>query len=132
MPKIWLTLALIIVWASSSCFGQAERADGDLIRVKPSFHEAAYAPGTRPSVSRPVTPSGPSPREQMYVFWILGKMLSYPIDKVESYVRAKLQRPPIKPAAAPATAPAVSSPFRSLDMREIPPAPPVSRNHAPD
>ncbi|MFH0960882.1 MAG: hypothetical protein V1897_19530, partial [Pseudomonadota bacterium] len=73
--------------------------------------------------------AAPAPRDQLYVFWILGRVISYPIDKLESYISGKfnsVKQPKPIPAAAPGQ---VSSPFDSLHRREIPPAPPVDQKN---
>jgi|UniRef100_A0A7C4AQ70 hypothetical protein len=100
-------------------------AESGLIPVKPSYTEAAFTPSkaTDPTDSEAVPT--PSPRDQMYVFWVLGKMLSYPVDKVESFVLSKLKRNNDAVAATPAGASSQPNPFQSVNWREIPPAPPA-------
>jgi hypothetical protein len=64
----------------------------------------------------------------MYVFWILGKMLSYPIDKAEAYIYSfkKKEKPRVEGAPTPATATPNANPFNSVNWSEIPPAPPAA------
>jgi hypothetical protein len=125
MAKTLLFLLLTMCWAASACFGQAQREEKKLIQVKPSYHEASYVPPAGDQPADSVSPLPPTPREQMYIFWILGKMLSFPIDKTESFIRERINRitkgPEVKPAAASATA----NPFSSVNWKEIPPAPPA-------
>jgi len=64
----------------------------------------------------------------MYVFWIVGKILSYPVDKVEAFITGKLQsfqKPILRPASAPASEVQAVNPFDAVDTSEIPPAPPA-------
>jgi hypothetical protein len=124
MPKTLLILFLIMCWTLSPSLGQAEKSEQKLIPVKPSYHEAAYVPHAGEQASNPVQPTGPNPRDQLYVFWILGKVLSYPVDKVEAFIYSRFKRAPAG-NAQPAAAPANPNPFASVNWREIPPAPPV-------
>jgi hypothetical protein len=128
MSKALLTAFLILLWTASLCLAQAENAGKKLIQVKPGYHEATYVPQAEQPAADPTMPPPPTPREQMYVFWILGKMLSYPIDKAESYVYsfAKKSKPQPDGAPIPATATATPNPFSSVNWSEIPPAPPAS------
>jgi hypothetical protein len=59
----------------------------------------------------------------MYVFWILGKVLSYPVDQLESFIRRQRNKPEVTPIKA--SAPSSYNPFKEIEGREIPPAPPV-------
>lgn len=111
MSKISLALVLIILWCASGCYGESGTSDRKLIPVKPSYHEAAYVPESEVPSADSAATRPPTPREQMYVFWILGRILSYPMDKAESYIRQKLQGSALKPASAPAAATPASSPF---------------------
>jgi hypothetical protein len=125
---ILLFVSLTLLWITPVGLAQAETAGKKLIPVKPSYHEATYVPpAERPTVD-PNMPPPPTPREQMYVFWILGKMLSYPIDKAESYVYSftKKTKPKVDGAPTPATAAATPNPFSSVNWSEIPPSPPAS------
>jgi|GEM_PF-1809981 len=101
-------------------------AESGLIPVKPSYTEAAYTPSKATEVTDSEATATPSPRDQMYVFWILGKMLSYPVDKVESFVLSKLKRNNDSALPAPAGVSSQPNPFQSINWREIPPAPPAS------
>jgi hypothetical protein len=111
---------LIILWAVSACF--AEPAEKKLIPVYPSYHEAAYVPQ-----KAEVVDDLPTPRDQMYVFWILGRVLSFPFDKAEGYIESFKNSRKVKavPAAAPAQSKA-PNPFAFSNWKEIPPAPPVN------
>ncbi|MGB6063198.1 MAG: hypothetical protein WBG50_00200 [Desulfomonilaceae bacterium] len=120
---------LCLVLIAPVSLAQAEETHKNLITVKPSYHEATYVPQQDQSVVDPTMPPPPTPREQMYVFWILGKMLSYPIDKAESYIYSFVNRPKAK-AQAPATTSTTPNPFASVSWSEIPPAPPVSGHAA--
>lgn len=101
-------------------------AEGKLIQVKPSYTESNYQPSELVQGETGYLYTAPNPRDQMYVFWILGKMLSYPIDKIEDFVSSRLrpQESP-KPVAAPAVATSRPNPFDSVNLKEIPPAPPA-------
>jgi hypothetical protein len=126
-PVLFL-VSLTLLWMAPVGPAQAENAGKKLIPVKPSYHEATYLPpAERPSLD-PTMPPPPTPREQMYVFWILGKMLSFPIDKAESYVYSftKKTKPQVDGAPTPATASATPNPFSSVNWSEIPPSPPAS------
>jgi hypothetical protein len=90
---------------------------GKLIPVRPAYTE----PET-PSPDAETLPA-PSARQQMYVFWILGKMISYPIDKAEAFVKGQIEKPFFRPASSP---PREKDPFAALDDGAIPPAPPVA------
>ena len=79
MAKISLFTILIALLTISPCFAQT--TGKKLIPVVPSYHEAAYVPQ-----KDEVVDELPSPRDQMYVFWILGRVLSYPFDKAEAVI----------------------------------------------
>jgi len=132
MPKISLPLVLIILWGACACYGESGTTDRKLIPVKPSYHEAAYVPESQVPAADSTETRPPTPREQMYVFWILGRILSYPMDKAESYIRQRLTKPALKPASAPAKAAPASSPFDSMNLGQIPPAPPALGGVASD
>jgi len=118
---IFSTLTLMVFVTGHS---RAENKSPKLIPVKPAYNQASYAPqNSEPAPTLDEQYADPAPRDQLYVFWLLGKIISYPIDKVESYVSRKLNSVG-KPEAVPAAASA-SSPFDSINRREIPPAPPV-------
>jgi hypothetical protein len=97
--------------------------DSGLIRVEPSHHEALSAPNPNKPDEASNVLGTPTPREQMYVFWLLGKALSYPVDRIESYIMLKLKRGSKK--QAPINVSSVPNPFEAADMSQIPPAPPV-------
>jgi hypothetical protein len=123
MAKTFLLLLPIMLWTASTCVGQA--TEKKLIQVKPSYHEASYVPHAGDQGAGQMVPAPPTPREQMYVFWILGKILSYPIDKTESFIRERFARSSKKIKAEPASASSGPNPFNSVNWKEIPPAPPV-------
>lgn len=125
MAKTFLLLLPIMLLTASVCFGQAQKEEKKLIQVKPSYHEASYVPHAGDQGPGPVFPAPPTPREQMYIFWILGKMLSFPIDKTESFIRDRLTRSSKGAETAPAAASSSPNPFNSVNWKEIPPAPPV-------
>ena len=126
MARILLVLLLIGPWLACACFDQAAIAAEQLIPVKPGYAEAtpeSQAPkGGTESQALPE----PTPRDQMYLFWILGKIISYPVDKAESFVTGQIKRFQNRPVVTPASAPASSNPFESINWREIPPAPPAN------
>ncbi len=125
MTRRFVGVLLITLWISPVCLTWGEKPETKLIRVKPAYEEVAEP---APAVRNPNTPPPPSPRDQMYVFWILGRILSYPIDTAESYVSGWVDRWRNRPVAQPAAAPAGPNPFNSIRLREIPPAPPVQSN----
>jgi hypothetical protein len=125
MTKIIAMLILFTLWVTPYCCELAKAADGNLIPVKPSYSEATYTPqSTDDSENSGIFPS-PTPRDQMYIFWILGKVLSYPIDKTESFIMSKIRRPQGNAVATPASAANAPNPFTQVNWREIPPAPPA-------
>jgi hypothetical protein len=120
MAKTSLIVVMCILWGASACFAQS--AEKKLIPVHPSYHEATYVPQSEKAAY-----DLPSPRDQMYVFWILGRVLSFPFDKAESFIDSWKQKRKASPAASaiPAAAPA-ANPFASVNWEQIPPAPPAS------
>lgn len=125
---LFLSLSLVVMLSVNA---GAENRNAKLIPVKPATNEAAASPSNLESRTvYEAQYAEPAPRDQLYVFWVLGKVISYPIDKVESYISKKissLQQPKAVPALAPASS---SSPFDSLNWREIPPAPPVQQKNS--
>ncbi len=120
MTKSSLIVALTILCGVSACF--AEPAEKKLIPVRPSYQDATYVPQPESAAY-----DLPTPRDQMYVFWILGRILSYPFDKAEAYIDSWKQKRKASPA--PAAVPAAASgpnPFASVNWGQIPPAPPAS------
>lgn len=122
MTRIIVSLVLIVSGVTLACTVQAEVSGNKLIPVKPSYTEAAYVPQSEQAVEGPAPPS---PREQMYLFWILGQVISYPIDRAESYISNMIRRLQSGPEVTPAAAQAGPNPFTTINMRQIPPAPPV-------
>lgn len=127
MARTTVMLIIFSLFAAATCICQAEQGEKKLIPVKPDYAEASPVPNPSPAPASldPQSPPLPSPRDQMYVFWLLGQVLSYPIDKAESFVRARLRDISAKPVVKPASAPAAGNPFESVHMGEIPPAPPI-------
>ncbi len=115
MVRIVVVAALVCMLSASVCISAEKDSNEELIPVRPSYQEAAYTPGADAEYT------GPKPKDQMYVFWLLGRIISYPVDQAESYVRGLISGPTVKPAAAPRP----PDPFADVDKREIPPAPPV-------
>jgi hypothetical protein len=129
MAKFVALLALTLLFATSVCFGEAQKSEKKLIQVKPAYSEAPAEPQAQVEID-PYAPVPPRPRDQLYVFWILGRLISYPIDKAESYIykiRSEWKREgtPVPAAAGPDR-----NPFHAVNSREIPPAPPVSDSTA--
>ena len=130
MKKVIISFSTLLLVVFSLGESLAENKSPQLISVKPAYDQASSAPqNSSPAPNLDTQYPEPSPRDQMYIFWLFGKIISYPIDKVESYVTKKLysaEKPKVVPAAAPVSA---SNPFDSINWREIPPAPPIqSRN----
>jgi hypothetical protein len=123
MAKIGVLLLLIFVLAGSSGLGQDTAAGKKLIPVRPTYQEASYLPPGGSSAPAASASTYPTPKDQLYVFWILGRILSYPVDKTEAYLQSLLEKPRVK-AAAP-TVTETRDPFVRLDVRQIPPAPPA-------
>jgi hypothetical protein len=123
MHKILVIVTLILIATCGICYGEEEKPE--LIKVIPAYMEADNvnqgAPGNRED---PFYAPPPRPRDQMYVFWILGKALSYPVDKVEQFVAGKIRQVSMKPEVKPSAA--AVNPFEAIDLKEIPPAPPVT------
>jgi len=117
-----LPFLVIVAWVVLSSVAHAQSPGKKLIQVKPDYAEATYVPQAEygPDGQQP-----PTPREQMYVFWIAGRILSFPIDQAEAYISALVKRFQAGPTLAPASAPAGPNPFANINTREIPPAPPV-------
>jgi hypothetical protein len=124
MVRIVLVFLLAIVWLATACFAQAGQTQNNLIPVKPGFDN----PTSVPPPTNSDGPELPKPSDQLYVFWYLGQIISYPIDTAETYIRsyiAKLRQPP-QPVAVPASSTPMVNPFDSVKWNAIPPAPPVA------
>jgi len=128
MAKVGVLLLLVFVLAGSSCLGQDAAGGKKLIPVKPTYQEASYVPPAGPSDPAASASTYPTPKDQLYVFWILGRMLSYPFDKTEAYLQSLLEKPRVKATAPKAME--TRDPFVRLDVRQIPPAPPALRGLA--
>jgi hypothetical protein len=123
MVRIFLALLLAILWLATAGLSQAG-SQNNLIPVKPGFESSTPVP-TPTNVDGPELPK---PADQLYVFWYLGQIISYPIDTAEAYIRsyiAKLREAP-QPTAVPASSPPLPNPFDSVQWRSIPPAPPIA------
>jgi hypothetical protein len=123
MARIFLALFLAILWLATAGLSQAGSRN-NLIPVKPGFESSTPVP----TPTNADGPELPKPADQLYVFWYLGQIISYPIDTAEAYIRsyiAKLREPP-QPTAVPASSPPLPNPFDSVQWRSIPPAPPVA------
>jgi hypothetical protein len=116
-----LLLAAACVNLGALCYAQPP--DSKLIRVQSDLNAPSQATA---STEDPSAETMPTPREQMYVFWILGKILSYPVDTADSYISGLWRRWQSRPVVQPASAPAIPNPFDSMGDRHIPPAPPVT------
>lgn len=131
MKKALITFSTLLLVVFSLGDSLAENKSPKLISVKPAYDQASSVPqNSSPAPNLDTQYPDPSPRDQLYIFWLFGKIISYPIDKVESYVTKKItspEKPKVVPAAAPASA---SNPFDSINWREIPPAPPVQSRNA--
>lgn len=125
MPRILLALSLIGSWFACGCLDNAAIAAEQLIPVKPAYAEAAPESQISKAPAENDAVPEPTPRDQMYIFWLLGRIISYPVDKAESFLTGQIKRWQNGPVVTPASAPASSNPFESVKWREIPPAPPV-------
>ncbi len=123
MKKICILAWLAIVLVADYAVGQSDSREGPLIPVLPRYQEAVYGPqnqGADPfSGYQPYAP--PNPKDQLYVFWFLGQIISYPVDRAEALI-ARLRKRNTS-AAGPAYE---FNPFESASTRHIPPAPPVT------
>jgi hypothetical protein len=115
-----LTVALVGLAAADP---RNTKADGNLVRIPAPQDETTDAYG-QPAPADPMNPPLPTPADQMYVFWFVGKVISYPVDIAESYVSQAWDRWNKKPVMVPASAPA-DNPFTAIERGQIPPAPPV-------
>ncbi len=123
--KAILSFFLTCLWVVSCC-GQAAQSDNNLVPVGPSYTQATYSPQSEQDSVNAEGQRNPTPREQMYVFWLLGKMISYPVDKAEELIRkqiSSLKSPPQAVSDQPSSK--AANPFTGVNWREIPPAPPV-------
>ena len=123
MTRICLIVSACLILSSLAFLAGPAHPDDRLIRVKPSYQEASYSGRTPQMVEGFSETRAPSPREQMYVFWILGKVLSYPIDQLESFINQQRNKAVVTPIKASASS--SYNPFKEIEGREIPPAPPV-------
>jgi hypothetical protein len=130
MSRIRQAVALIIIMTGAWGLSCANADERKLIRVTIGSPDATVVASSQPATAQPIPPRTPTPREQMYVFWILGKVLSYPVDKVESYVNDLLKKPLPGPVVKPASATPGYNPFEARSFSEIPPAPPARRGAA--
>ena len=119
-PLLMVFLAsLLIVFAEVAL---ADSARTNLIPARPQYMEAAHVPSGDLKKTQ-FNPPAPTPSEQLYVFWILGKLISYPVDAMESYVASLREQWRAKPV--PAAASSAPNPFEERRFGQVPPAPPV-------
>jgi hypothetical protein len=122
VPRFLLILLFIAFWIVPGLVAAADTPGKNLIPVKPSYEEAVAGPSSDVGQDD-MSPPPATPAEQLYVFWFLGKVLSYPVDMLEAYVtkvRTDWQAKPV-----PAAAPAGPNPFETRSLGQVPPAPPV-------
>lgn len=119
-----LICLLIVLAIAGTCLAEPSNKPANLIPVRAPEAESpsAVAEEQQPSLD-PNAAVKPSPSEQMYVFWLVGKMLSYPVDTMEAYVRDFMKRS--QPKVVPASA-GPDNPFENRDWSQIPPTPPVT------
>jgi hypothetical protein len=126
VPRILFILLLSAICIIAGHAVAADKPGNNLIPVRPSYEEAVAEPSSQAD-ENDVYPRPATPAEQLYVFWFLGKVLSYPVDTLEAYiskVRADWQSKP-EPTAVPAAAAVGPNPFDTRRLGQIPPAPPV-------
>ena len=109
MPRIRHVVVFLIIITCAWGLSCANAEEQKLIRVTISSHEAAVVAPSKAVAPKAVSSRPPTPREQMYVFWLIGKVLSYPVDSVESYVTGLLNGPLPGPVAQPASANSIST-----------------------
>ncbi len=119
MIRTGVILGLAIILAAGQALGRNNSDEGPLIPVLPGYQEASYE-GPDP-VSENAEPTPPSPQDQLYVFWLLGQVISYPVDKVEALVTRLMERK--QPARN--NPPYEFNPFAATARMQVPPAPPV-------
>jgi hypothetical protein len=124
MAKIIAVLTLVLLFGVSICLGRQQTHESKLIQVKPAY--SAATPQPQPGQIDPYAAVPPRPRDQLYVFWILGKLISYPFDKADSYIHKIRSGWKREGTPTPACAPADSNPFKSVNWSQIPPAHPIS------
>jgi hypothetical protein len=114
-------IAVIIVFTG---FIDAQAENGKLIPVK-SPESVTVEPKNEAKEEYPM----PAPRDQMYIFWALGRVISFPVDVTESFIRNRFKKEPVKEGSpVKASAGEQKNPFDNINWREIPPAPPVSNS----
>ncbi len=126
MARTFPILLFAVLCLATAAFGQSGKPEKNLIPVTSAEEESLSGKQQAGSRVSPDTPEPPTPSEQMYVFWYLGKVISYPVDTVEAYIRSWLTAP--TPVAVPASGSSASNPFDSVKWRAIPPAPPVTNS----
>jgi hypothetical protein len=121
------SLSLVLILAAGLCLAEAKGPNGKLIPVE--LPEPAQ-PQVQEVAPDPTSPEGyqmPAPKDQLYVFWAAGRILSFPVDLAESIIRkVKGKAKPKAGSPVQASSPVNGSPFDNLNWREIPPAPPAS------
>ena len=128
MSRWLLVLVTVTLAISVVALSQAEDQRRNLVPVKPAAEiDAQAAQQQRP-------PAGglgqPTAADQLYVFWALGKLISYPFDAADRYIQRYREGADSEAEAIPAAAPGASNPFEAVKLGQIPPAPPVSSRPA--
>jgi hypothetical protein len=123
MARTFLILLFAFLWLTTVAFAQQGKPEKNLIPVTPATEESVSG---KQQAGSSAGPNAPTPSEQMYVFWYLGRIISYPVDTVEAYIKSWMTAP--KPVAVPASGSSASNPFDSVKWRAIPPAPPVTNS----
>lgn len=121
----WLLIVVTIILALSSVLSsQAENQRRNLVPVKPATQiDNEAAEQARSAAARQGQPTA---ADQLYVFWVIGKLISYPFDAADAYIQRFREGADDDARAVPAAAPGASNPFDAVKLGQIPPAPPVS------
>ncbi len=123
---IGLTL-LVLAWSAGLCLVGAQAPHGKLIPVQRAEQPEPQVQEEAPDQAATSGYALPAPKDQLYVFWVLGRILSFPVDLAESIIRKRRSHAQHKEGSAvQASSPVNGNPFENLNWREIPPAPPVS------
>jgi len=123
-----LILVTVTLTLCAVALSQAEDQRRNLVPVKPAAEVDAQA-------AQPARPAAgglgqPTAADQLYVFWALGKLISYPFDAADSYIQRYREGSDSDAKAIPAAAPGAANPFDAVKLGQIPPAPPVSSRPA--
>ncbi|MBI5570325.1 MAG: hypothetical protein HY914_10310 [Desulfomonile tiedjei] len=123
MSRWLLFFVTITVTLCAVLSSQAEDQRRNLVPAK----RAAEIDAQAVQQARPATANGqPTAADQLYVFWALGKLISYPFDAADAYIQRYREGSDSDARAVPAAAPGASNPFDAVKLGQIPPAPPVS------